>query len=55
MLLRNGDINDTPELTVKDEVAHAQIDFINSNRINSVTTMAISGLLFCLILSFELF
>ena len=44
MLLRNGDINDMPELTVKDEVAHAQIDFINSNRINSVTTMAICAL-----------
>ena len=44
MLLRNGGINDMPDLTVKDEVAHAQIDFINSNRINSVTTMAICAL-----------
>jgi signal transduction histidine kinase len=44
MLLRNGGINDMPDLTVKDEVAHAQIDFINSNRINSVTTMAVCAL-----------
>ncbi len=44
MLLRNGDINDMLDLTVKDEVAHAQIDFINSNRVISVTTMAIGAL-----------
>ena len=44
MLRRNGDINALPDLTVKDEVEHAQIDFINSNRINSITTMAIGAL-----------
>ena len=44
MLLRHGDIDVTPDLTIKNEVEHAQIDFINSNRVNSVTTMAIGAL-----------
>jgi signal transduction histidine kinase len=44
MLLRNGDMNDRHDLTVKDEVEHAQIDFINRNRVISVTTMAIGAL-----------
>ena len=44
MLLGNGDINVLPDLTVKEEVEHSQIEFINSNRINSVTTMAFGAI-----------
>ena len=44
MLLRHGDIDVMPDLTVKNEVEHAQIDFINSNRVNSITMMAIGAL-----------
>ncbi len=44
MLRRNGDMNVLPDLTVKDEVEHAQINFINSNRINSITAMTIGAL-----------
>ena len=44
MLLRNGDIDVMLDSAIKDEVEHAQIDFINSNRVNSITTMAIGAL-----------
>ena len=43
MLLRHGDIDVTSDITLKNEVEHAQLDFINSNRVNSVTTMAIGA------------
>ncbi len=45
MLLRNGIAGVMHDLSVKNEVEHAQIDFINSNRVNSITTMSISALL----------
>jgi signal transduction histidine kinase len=44
MLLRNGDTDVMHDLTVKNEVEHAQIDFINSNRLNSIITMAVGAL-----------
>ncbi len=46
MLLRNGVADVMHDLSVKNEVEHAQIDFINSNRVNSIITMLVGALLF---------
>jgi len=54
MLLRHGDIVDMPDLTVKNEVEHAQIDFINSNRLNSIITMAVGALFLYFILAYQI-
>ncbi len=51
MLLRNIDIDIMLDLTVRDEVEHAQIEFINSNRINSISAMAIGALFLYFFLS----
>lgn len=53
MLRRNRDISVMPDLSIKNEVEQAQIDIINSNRINSVTTMAIGALFLYFFLGFQ--
>ena len=50
MLLRNGIAGIMHDLSVKNEVEHAQIDFINNNRVNSIITMSVGALLFYLFL-----
>jgi signal transduction histidine kinase len=42
-----------PDLTLNNEVEKAQIDFINSNRLNSVTTMAIGALFLYFFLGYQ--
>lgn len=45
MIFRNGVAGVMHDLSVESEVRHAQIDFINSNRVNSIVAMSVAALL----------